>query len=89
MYDLQYWPWELKDRAGTDKNSITIDVHVMAVIRKEYLACDFTCIIGQLGGNLGFFLGGSLLVGVDFILYIFAKMIDAIARKHQLYNQGK
>ena len=29
---------------------------------EEYLACDTTCIIGEIGGNLGFFLGGSLLL---------------------------
>ena len=36
--------------------------------RKEYLSCDMTCIIGELGGNLGFFLGGSLLFAFNIIV---------------------
>ena len=40
--------------------------------REEYLACDDTCIIGQIGGNLGLFLGGSILLGIDMLMdYIF------------------
>ena len=35
---------------------------------EQYLACDVTCIIGELGGNLGFFLGGSLLIGFNAIV---------------------
>ena len=35
---------------------------------EQYLACDMTCIIGEFGGNLGFFLGGSLLFGFNFIV---------------------
>ena len=31
----------------------------------EYLACEWTCIVGELGGNLGFFLGGSILLALD------------------------
>ena len=34
----------------------------------EYLACGWTCIIGELGGNLGFFLGGSVMMAIDLIL---------------------
>lgn len=32
---------------------------------EEYQVCDVTCLIGELGGNLGFFLGGSLLSFFD------------------------
>ena len=35
--------------------------------REEYLECDSTCIIGNIGGNIGFFLGASILLGVDVI----------------------
>ena len=38
----------------------------------EFLVCDGTCVIGELGGNLGFFLGGSILALIDFIANIFA-----------------
>ena len=27
----------------------------------EFAICDWTCLIGEVGGNLGFFLGGSIL----------------------------
>ena len=30
-------------------------------------SCDTTCIIGELGGNLGFFLGGSLVAAFDIL----------------------
>ena len=36
--------------------------------REEYLECDSTCIIGNIGGNIGFFLGASILLGLDVIL---------------------
>ncbi len=35
---------------------------------KEYQICDWTCLIGEIGGNLGFFLGGSILACTDIIL---------------------
>ena len=34
---------------------------------EEFYKCDSTCILGELGGNLGFFLGGSILLGLDII----------------------
>ena len=41
--------------------------------RAEYLACDTTCIVGELGGNLGYFLGGSLLALFDIIVMYISK----------------
>ena len=35
--------------------------------QEEYLECDSTCIIGHLGGNIGFFLGFSILLGLDVV----------------------
>lgn len=35
---------------------------------EEYLVCDYTCVIGEIGGNLGFFLGGSILAYMDMIM---------------------
>lgn len=40
---------------------------------EEYLVCNWTCFIGEIGGNLGFFLGGSLLGMSDTILGWMAK----------------
>ena len=36
--------------------------------REDFFACDTTCVIGELGGNLGFFLGGSILALFDVIV---------------------
>ncbi len=35
---------------------------------EEYLICDWTCLIGEVGGNLGFFLGGSILALSDAVI---------------------
>ena len=35
--------------------------------QEEYLECDSTCVIGDIGGNIGFFLGASILFGLDVI----------------------
>ena len=48
---------------------------------EEYPACNFTCIIGEVGGNLGFFLGGSILLGVDIILGWITKVASKISRR--------
>ena len=32
---------------------------------EEFFKCDTGCIVGELGGNLGFFLGGSILLALD------------------------
>ena len=42
--------------------------------REEFLACDTTCVIGELGGNLGFFLGGSILALFDVIVNVSTKI---------------
>ncbi len=42
---------------------------------KEYVVCNWTCLIGEIGGNLGFFLGGSVLAFIDTVLDpVFAKV---------------
>ena len=33
----------------------------------ENLVCDYSCLLGEIGGNLGFFLGGSILLYVDLL----------------------
>ena len=35
---------------------------------EEFFKCDTGCIVGELGGNLGFFLGGSILLILDIFL---------------------
>ena len=36
--------------------------------KEEYLVCDYTCLIGEVGGNLGFFLGGSVLAYINTVI---------------------
>ena len=43
--------------------------------REEFLACDTTCVIGELGGNLGFFLGGSILALFDLFVQYCTKFL--------------
>ena len=43
--------------------------------REEYLECDSTCIIGNIGGNIGFFLGASILLGLDVIFAKFKMLL--------------
>ena len=35
---------------------------------QEYMVCDATCLLGEIGGNIGFFLGGSLLEYVNWMM---------------------
>ena len=44
----------------------------------EYVACGWTCIIGELGGNLGFFLGGSVIMAIDLILEFVRRIANSI-----------
>ena len=82
FYNLAYGPWDVEDFPGIIFKSIQIGFsNFMIVNAKQYLACDLTCIIGQLGGNLGFFLGGSLLAGMDFFLTLFLKMCNLIEER--------
>ena len=62
-YELKY----LINYEGSGK-SLKIAVSDFRVAhKKEYLNCDTTCIIGEVGGNLGFFLGGSILIFFDIL----------------------
>ena len=58
----------------------------MIVHKTEFLSCDSTCVIGELGGNMGFFLGGSILAIVDFIISCLSKVIEMIFRKFQTHE---
>ena len=54
--------------------------------KEEYLGCGSTCIIGEIGGNLGFFLGGSLLlaikIGMNYIGNGIELMCEFFGRKY-------
>ena len=40
----------------------------MVRVSDEYVVCDASCLIAEVGGNLGFFLGGSILALLDLIV---------------------
>ena len=54
--------------------------HFMIEERQEFRACDETCVIGELGGNLGFFLGGSILAFLDITVLQLSKLYKLIMR---------
>ena len=59
-------------------NSVSLQVALDGVTshhEEEYFKCDFSCILGESGGNLGFFLGGSILLGLDIIITGFVKLV--------------
>ena len=51
------------------------------VYSRQYYACDMFCVLGQLGGNLGFFLGGSILAGIDLIICGISTGLQILERK--------
>ena len=53
---------------------------------EEYLACDMTCVIGELGGNLGFFLGGSIWFGFNIIVEYLSKILNRLHLTHNDVN---
>ena len=75
-YSLQFEKWARFSRA--DKVSLQISLDGFLIKHEEeYFTCDITCIIGELGGNLGFFLGGSILLGLDIIFKGLRKVTGA------------
>ena len=74
-YELKY---EVKEVIG---DGVSIDIAFKNFVfehRDEFRSCDFSCVIGEVGGNLGFFLGGSLLLFIEFtlsfLMYIHSKL---------------
>ena len=66
-------------KEATDKYSLVISYeNFMIERREEFAACDRNCIIGELGGNLGFFLGGSILAFFDVVIIHFSKLPNLI-----------
>ena len=49
---------------------------------EEFIVCDWTCLLGEIGGNLGFFLGGSILAFFDLITDYIFKLITLLFSIH-------
>ena len=79
-YKLRYGTWDLWNTLpGIAENSIHIGFPNFRIVNKtEYPACDLTCVIGRLGGNLGFFLGGSILFAIDIAMEFVSKTVHII-----------
>ena len=43
---------------------------------EEYVVCDWTCLVGEVGGNFGFFLGGSVLAVFDLFVVRFVRFVQ-------------
>ena len=68
---LVFYPLD-KKMAAID-NGADLVVHMwfknfQFTYEEEYIVCDWTCLLGEIGGNLGFFLGGSILTCLDIVL---------------------
>ena len=71
IYDIKFEKWNM----GGDGRSFQIAFADFSFISaSEYVACGWTCIVGELGGNLGFFLGGSIIFGIDLIIEYMGKL---------------
>ena len=69
---------------NSDPNSTSLQIAFENFIthhKEEYLGCDRTCIIGEVGGNLGLFLGGSFLLGLDIVFGLITKIIEVVCNK--------
>ena len=70
--------YELKYEIKGFEDAVSFDIGFKNFVfeqKDEFRSCDFSCLIGELGGNLGFFLGGSLLIIIEFTLtYLIPKI---------------
>ena len=73
IYNVEVKEWE----HGGSGHSLQISLDNLAISTEvQQLSCDITCIIGEFGGNLGFFLGGSLLFGFNAIAKYFSRALE-------------
>ena len=75
IYDIELEKWDMIGD-GISFQVAFADFSFRAA--SEYLACEWTCIVGELGGNLGFFLGGSLIFAIDLIIDYVGRMVDIV-----------
>ena len=67
-YTVEFEKWAL----FSDVNHVSLQIALDGFTiyhEEEFYKCDSTCILGELGGNMGFFLGASVLMGVDIIIF--------------------
>ena len=74
IYDIKIEKWAIATY-GRNRNVLITFPDFAFMSYNEYLACGWTCIIGEFGGNLGFFLGGSLILSIDVMLESVEKLV--------------
>ena len=78
QYEIELETW-LNRKEEKDFVSLQIAFEDFIVTHiEEYRSCDISCIVGEVGGNLGFFLGGSVLMGLDIIYSIVRGIVSSI-----------
>ena len=77
IYDIKIEKWAITTY-GRNRNVLITFPDFAFMSYNEYLACGWTCIIGELGGNLGFFLGGSMIMAIDLILEYFRRIANSV-----------
>ena len=83
-YDVKVESWKYDVVPEEQKVSLQLTFEDFVISHKEeYIGCDSTCILGEIGGYLGFFLGGSVLVGIDIVLRFIA---DVHEKLHKTMN---
>ena len=75
IYDIKLEKWIM----GGEGRSFQIAFADFAFrSESEYVACGWACVIGELGGNLGFFLGGSIIFGIDLIIEYIGRLAKIV-----------
>ena len=78
-YDLNYsYGGELNPGLGDDDAEFVLTFwfkNFRFEYKEEYVVCDWTCLVGEIGGNFGFFLGGSILLIFDLTFLGISKLI--------------
>ena len=91
-FEVKFDRWSLMDQdKSINKPTTSLKIVLDGFVIKheeEFLKCDSTCIIGEVGGNLGFFVGGSILLGID-ILFMGINEIATRLRKKNSRNENK
>ena len=75
IYDISFEKWEM---GGAGRSFQIAFADFSFISAREYVACGWTCIVGELGGNLGFFLGGSIIFGIDLIIEYIGKLAKIV-----------
>ena len=84
-YEIKFERWAPFAAEGFVSLQIAFEEFTV-VHTEEYLNCEITCIIGEVGGNLGFFLGGSILLGIDIIFTWFKGIAARMSFRDKPFN---